>query len=339
MAERDPNPSERDLLDAVFGDQDTREAARARLSSAPRGALSLRLIEARLGRTVDELRDVEGWSKAAERSLVQRVLASTTRTGTTSVANGRSRLLRDAHVIGLVAACAAVFLGVLVVVARKGHDRDGDARQIAIDDGVRSSPVAPRSSDADTVLPEAVSADVASVLSRARSQLVATGDSTSRACRTGPIVEPAAPIELRLLQARAKGLREHRWEPWLKEVQLSELGTLALALWCETQLDRYALTGEVPPAWDRALAILDERREEEVVAPQSKRLLTSAVDRARRYGLSAEHEEAPLLASLSSLWTEDWFEDLAGAGVEVGLADEPLWRAWVVWKGGAPGSM
>ena len=170
---------ERRLLDAVFGDEGTRRAAREELSSAPRGALSLRLIEARLDRAAAELRDETGWSKARERSFVQRVLASTTRSEAAPSGNGR-RSHRGSRVAGLVAACAAMLLAVLLVVARNVGRNEPQAT-------VASVPFSPATQPSATDSPAVSSAGVEDVLSHARSQLVATGDSTSTACRTGRV--------------------------------------------------------------------------------------------------------------------------------------------------------
>jgi hypothetical protein len=144
-------------------------------------------------------------------------------------------------------------------------------------------------------------------------------------------VGPDAPLELRLLEARARGLRERRWDPWLREIALSDLDTLSLALWCEVELDRYVLSGSRPPAWKQAVQIL-ERDLARPENPEGSRLLTHALDRAREYGL-ADGVTVARLEPDARLWSEKWFDDLDAAGREAGIAENGVWRAWVDWRG------
>ena len=142
-----------------------------------------------------------------------------------------------------------------------------------------------------------------------------------------------APLELRLLEARARGLRERRWDPWLREVALSELGTLALALWCEVELDRYVLSGSRTPAWKQAVRIAERDLARGAAPAAGSKLLNHALERAREYGLR-EGVTVARLEPDAALWSERWFDDLDAAGREAGVAENGVWRAWVDWRGG-----
>lgn len=262
-----------------------------------------------LAATRRELRDLPGFGREREEALVGRVLSATT--GARPV-----RRSRRAWWLGFAAAVLLASAGALAWSTR-GAATPGAELALA---GVGEVPVpAERSALA-----------LEDVLAAARAELAASASAAPRT-RAAGAVSADAPLELRLLEARARGLRERRWDPWLREVPLSEAGTLSLALWCDVQLDRYVLSGDRPPAWKQAVGIL--RRDLERPATQeSSKLLAHALERARDYGLT-DGVEVARLEPVRHLWSETWFDDLDAAGHEAGVAENGVWRAWVDWRG------
>ncbi len=266
-----------------------------------------------------DLRAVPDFGRAREQELVELVLSRTT----------RSRPVRGRWRSASISLAAAVLLtssAALLYSARAAHAPALVLAELA------SPVVAPL-----LIAKESRAAGAPrDVLALARDELV-TAASAARQTRTG--VEAGgveenvdAPLEVRLLEARAKGLRERRWEPWLREIPLSDLGTLSLALWCEVQLDRYLLDGARPPAWKRAVEILQRDLARPEIPRESSKLLAHALERARDYGLTEDVEVARLDPARPP-WTGQWFDDLDAAGREAGVADSGMWRAWVDWRG------
>lgn len=260
-----------------------------------------------------DLRDIPHFGPAREEELVERILSRTTR----SLPARRSRWQPAWMSFAAAAASAAAVL----LISRQPLDTAPALAATAA--SPVETPAIPVEGRADGGYP--------AVLARAREELAASA-SAARKANTEQVVGADAPLELRLLEARAKGLRERRWDPWLREIQLSDLGTLSLALWCEVQLDRYLLDGSRPPAWKHAVGILQHDLAQPEAPKESSRLLARALERARDYGLTADVTVARLDAS-DPLWNGQWFDDLAAAGREAGIAETGMWRAWVDWRG------
>lgn len=307
----DERAADERLLDAALGGPAERRAARARLCADPQDGSRLRAFERRLARARRSLRDA-GLSPAREERLVQRVLAATTRRPAPRTSLPRALLPY------LAAACVLVLLGGLA--ARSG--RVAPPRETLAAAAPAEHPL------------EAAALDLGGILAQARDQLASSASARSR--HAAPDAPAAARIELRLLEARAKGLRERRWDAWLRTLSLSDLGPLAQALWCEVQLDRYVLTGDLPPAWDRALAILEKGAQAAPGRVESSKLLAQALARAHTYGVAhglGSARPGPRGRPREELWTSAWFDQLASAGREAGLADAATWRDWVDWRG------
>src|SRR5262245_20523942 len=273
-------------------------------------------MRALLAATRRELRALPGSGPERERELVEHILAATTRS---RVPAARRRVLR----ISLAAAAAALVAWSYLAL------RTSVSVHPAAEEALALARAVPASAPAPAVRPAAV----ADVLAVARAELAAAASGAPRT-RTAT-VSADAPLELRLLEARARGLRERRWDPWLREVPLTDAGTLSLALWCEVQLDRYVLSGARPPAWKTAMRILEQGLAAPAdgrVQPESARLLARALARAREYGWT-ESRGAQRPPADARLWTREWFDDLEAAGREAGLADSRAWRAWIDWRG------
>jgi hypothetical protein len=296
------------LLEAALGEGVPRASARRRLESDLRGLRELRALEARLAKVQGELAAAPGWDPAREPALVERILAETT----------RALPPLDARPWWLSFGAAAVLAGsgaLALWLAGHGGATEPGARSTAkLDTALLDLDTARHATDAG---PEGFAA------AREESETTASDG----ACVAGP-VDADARLEVRLLEARAKGLREQRWAPWVREVSPSELGSLALALWCEVQLDRYALSGERPPAWKHVVEILHVTLDRPETPRESSKLLAHALDRSRDYGLTGEVTVARL-DTPGPLWTGEWFDDLAAAGREAGVAESGLWRTWV----------
>jgi len=310
------------LLEALLGEGAAREAARARLASTPGGAREMHALERHLARSRAELASAPGWSAAHERALVERVLERTTRAP--RPARARARWLAAA-VATAAATSAAAWLAVSALRER-AHDAWPSAGP--------AFPTAPF--QVADLRPDGALRDV---LALARAELATTAAAARPESLAPASLAPEAsgleaPLALRLLEARAKGLRERRWEPWLMELSLPDLDPLTLALWCEVELDRFVLTGERPPAWRRAADILARALEHADHAKESTTLLAHALARARGYGLTPAAEiQVAAVARTDALWTGEWFNELEAAGREAGLADSGQWRAWVAWRG------
>jgi len=266
-----------------------------------------------------ELRDLPDFGPEREQELIGRILSRTTR------APARARRRRGPW-ISLAAAAVVACAGAVLLFVRGAY---GPGPQLAARlASPGEAPAAPVEARAEVGFRDA--------LARAREELVASA-AAARKANAG--VEAAgvgtyadAPLELRLLEARAKGLRERRWDPWLREISLSDLGTLSLALWCEVQLDRYLLDGSRPPAWRRAVDILRRDLARPETPRESSKLLAHALERARDYGLTEDVTVARLDPARPP-WTGQWFDDLDAAGREAGIAESGTWRAWVDWRG------
>lgn len=260
-----------------------------------------------------ELREVPGFGPERERELIGRILARTTRAP--ARASGRRGPWTSLAAAALLASAGAALL-----FFRPAH---GPATELA---------VVPAQSGQAPVAPEArAELGFRDALALAREELVSSA-AAARKSNAGADAGADARLELRLLEARAKGLRERRWDPWLREVSLSDLGTLSLALWCEVQLDRYVLDGSRPPGWKRAVDILRRDLARQETPPQSSKLLAHALARARDYGLTGDVEVARLDPARPP-WSGEWFDDLDAAGREAGIAQSGTWRAWVDWRG------
>ena len=256
------------------------------------------------------LRDVPRFGQRRERELVETILSRTTRA---SVRHSR------AWWISFAAAALVASAATLTFVARGGRNSTAVAAATPPPE-VGAEPIGALET-----------AGRANPLDSAREELVATA---SAAARTPPVADVGrdAPLGLRLLEARAKGLRERRWDPWLREVALPDLDALSLALWCEVELDRYVLSGSRPPAWNRAVEILERDLDRPETPKEGSRMLSHALDRAREYGL-ADGIQVARLEPDAPLWNETWFDDLDAAGREAGIAENGVWRAWVDWRG------
>lgn len=309
------SPTNEELLfEAALGDGTRRADSRVRLATDPSARADLRDLETRLERAQTAFRDVPGFDRARERALVERILAST------EAARKRARFRGPRWLP--VAAAAAALVACALALAHRLPALLGAPDAAPTVTVVRVADLRPEGG-------------LAEVLALARAELATTASAGVEARRLAAERVSDAPLELRLLEARAKGLRERRWEPWLTEVPLAEVGPLALALWCEIQLDRFALTGARPPAWSKALDILEHglaRDADDAAAPEASRLLAHALGRARDYGWDGRAPAAGADAA-KPLWTRQWFSDLEAAGRSAGLAETGPWRAWVEWRG------
>jgi hypothetical protein len=312
----DPRP-ERDrlLFDAALGEGLCRATARARLEGEPSGARELREFEEHLARTHRELHELPEWSRQREQALVTRILAQTTRAA--PLRRRPSVLVR-----ALPYAAAVLVAGLSLLVF---------ARAAGTTAVITTAPSTPKTTAEVRVADLRPEGGVQEVLTLAHEQLASTA-AAARDHRLGSQLDSDAPLEARLLEARAKGLRERRWEPWLEEIPLADLGTLSLALWFEVELDRYVLSGERPPAWKKAVDILKRDLASARAGRENERLLAHALERAGDYGLT-DGGTPVRVAQADALWTGEWFSDLESAGREAGLSESGVWRAWIDWRG------
>jgi len=274
-------------------------------------------VESLLDAARHALRDVPRFDREREEELVEAILSRTTRS------TPRNRGARTWW-ISFAAALLVTSAGALVVASR--GTRDLPARvAAALPPAAGPGALAPLEHGE----PAGKARASENPLAFAREELVATASAEGR---PKPGVDGDAPLELRLLEARAKGLRERRWDPWLREVALTDLDTLSLALWCEVELDRYVLSGSRPPGWNRAVEILERDLARPETPEEGSRLLNHALERAREYGLTDGVAVARLDAG-APLWNGQWFDDLDAAGREAGIAENGVWRAWVDWRG------
>jgi hypothetical protein len=139
---------------------------------------------------------------------------------------------------------------------------------------------------------------------------------------------PQAPVEVRLLAARARQMRLRA--PQALELDARELSSLGLALWLEFQADRVSLGAASDPLVEPLSERLRRTRAE--LAPEARAsgigaVLGAAERRSRELGWL----DGPALDGPEYL-SRAWFEALARAGEESGLGAEPLWRAWAAWR-------
>jgi len=302
------------LAEALFGAPASRVRARAALAADAGDARELRRLERALRRAGDGLRASSGPSPEREQVFVERVLTATTRAP-------HRRLARALRI-----AAAVLLLGAGAVLWTLQRER-GEPRALGID--VASH--APADSGSTPLVAAAPPvAAFADVLAAARSQLAERAQGAAGAAAPERL-SADAPLELKLLEARARGLRERRWDGWLRELSLADLSPMAQALWLDVELDRFVLTGSRPPGWGQALAIL-ERNTQGEPADEGARLLERALGRARAYGL-ADGSVLVARADPAELFAPQWFDDLAVAGREAGLGDARILRAWVDWRG------
>ena len=121
----------------------------------------------------------------------------------------------------------------------------------------------------------------------------------SRATPLAPLSAEAladAPLEIRLLLERSRGLGDHGVEGevslWVEEgAGLESADDGQTALWAEVLLDGYCLRGEQPPALSRAL----NRLARSEASGKGEALGAAALGRARSYGLweSVEGADGP----------------------------------------------
>ena len=303
----------RRAAEALFGSPSARVRARAELARDPADARELRDLEHALRSAREELGASTGSTPERERRFVERVLAGTTRAAPTRRSGAR----------WTAAAALVVALGAGTWLVRRDAQRE-DALRVA------AAPSAALADPTDGAAASVIGASMDALLASARLQLAS---SAHGGARTAPLpLEADAPLELKLLEARARGLRERRWDGWLRELPLAELSPMAQALWLEVELDRFVLTGSRAPGWSRALAILERDAPSGTDGTEGSRLLTSALERARSYGL-AEGDVLVARAAPDTPWQPQWFDDLAVAGREAGLGDARILRAWVDWRG------
>jgi len=307
---------EQRLLDALLGEGLTRAAARAAMESRPDEAEHLRKLERALGEARKEWSALPGWGAEREHALVARVLEQTTRK--------TPRSWRWPRQAGIAAASMLLITSALLALRAKATTASLEVVELP----------ARERADANVLGAALRPLTMGERLTRARADLATAASAAHGARQEWQPPSESSPIEVRLLEARAHGLRERRWAPWLWEVSVASLHPLALALWCEIELDRYVLGGDRPPAWAQAVNIL-ERSIRRAGPGQEAKLLTHALERATAYGLVGG-ERVASSRSPGELWTPEWFADLEEAGRVAGLVDTRPWRDWVSWRGRTP---
>ena len=291
--------------------------------------------------------------------LVARVLGATTREDLS--VRGDMRLLggwladalRGSLLVRVAAASLLVHIFAVPVVAAillLTHERKGPARitfaplpedPFLAPDDMRDSGLELDLLPDDVLFAELGSAApdplaVSNALRRARWSLTHGG--APGASRPGAALDATDPLE-RALARRAEALAARDWSALRGLSGLPAAvggeGGLAAVVWLETQLDRFALTGEIAPQWAGALVAMDL-----AAAGPLATLERDALARASDYGLldSSQRERwaEPVTRARSETpralpVDRDWLLRLADC-LPSGAARGPELRAWLAWR-------
>lgn len=340
---RKESPRERTelALSVLLGGDAEREQARASLRLLSGDEDDSRALAAALAHAGEELRAGSRWSARQEARLVSRVLGRTTRQDPSW--RGDVRLLfaflrarlRASPAFRLVVASLVLHLvGAPALAYWILRERVPERRFTLHVELPAEEPFASESGPRGDEPPDADDLERLARRREARENALArTRYLLTERGPSAPLSElpPGAPRELVLLAARAHCLRTR--SPVVgaaPEEHTPEPSQLALALWVEAELDRLALgvatSSALPSACSRLVELSSDARLAGR-APGTSALLKAALARAVALGLV----DGPPPPSAPALLSPEWFAALAAAGREAGIAEEPLWRAWLAW--------